>query len=56
MLQRECPKRNQHPRRIAPRNPGNQAADAVAGIAADADGVVPRHPFRWRNNRRRLNY
>ena len=45
MLQTECPKRNNHPRRIAPRNPGNRAADAVAGIAADADGDVPRHPF-----------
>jgi hypothetical protein len=56
MLQTECPQRNQHPRRIAPRHPGNQAADAVADIAADADGVAPRHPFQLRSNRRRLNH
>jgi hypothetical protein len=56
MLQRECPKRNQHPRRITPRNPGNRAADAVAGIAAGADGVVPHPPFQLRSNRRKLNY
>ena len=57
MLQRECPKRNHHhPRRIAPRNPGNQAVDAVADIAADADGVAPRHPFQLRSNRRKLNH
>jgi hypothetical protein len=56
MLQTECPKRNQHPRRIAPRNPGNRAADAGADIAADADGVAPRHLFQLRSNRRRLNH
>ena len=39
MLQTECPKRNNHPRRIAPHNPGNRAADAVADIAADADTI-----------------
>ena len=56
MLQRKCPQRNQLPRRIAPRNPGNQAADAIAGIAADADGGVPHHPFQLRSNRHRLNH
>ena len=56
MLQTECPQRNHHPRRIAPRNPGNRAADAGADIAADADAGVPRHPFQWRSNRRRLNH
>jgi hypothetical protein len=56
MLQTECPKRNHHPGRIAPRNPGNRAADAVADIAADADGVAPRHPFQLRSNRRKLSH
>jgi hypothetical protein len=56
MLQRKCPKRNQLPRQIVPRNPGNRAADAGADIAADADGVVPRHPFQLRRNRRKLNH
>ena len=56
MLQTECPKRNNHPGRIAPRNPGNRAADAVADIAAVVDGVAPRHPFQLRSNRRKLNH
>jgi hypothetical protein len=56
MLQPECPKRNHHPRRITPRIPGNLAADAVAGIAADADGVVLHHPFQLRSKRRQLNH
>jgi hypothetical protein len=55
MLQRKCPQRNQLPRQIAPRHPGNRAADAVAAIVADADGGVPRHPFQLRSNRCRLN-
>jgi hypothetical protein len=59
MLQTECPQKNHHPSRIAPRNPGNRAADAVADIAVDADVVVlrhPRHPFQLRSNRRKLNH
>jgi hypothetical protein len=30
--------------------------DAVADIAADADGGVPRHPFQLPSNRRKLNH
>jgi hypothetical protein len=55
MLQTECPQRNHHPRRISPRNPGNRVADAVADVAADAGGGVPRHPFQLWSNRRKLN-
>jgi hypothetical protein len=30
--------------------------DAGADIAADADDVVPHHPFQLRSNRRKLNH
>ena len=56
MLQRKCPKRNQLPRRVSPRRPGNQADAAAAGIVADVVVGVPRLPFQWWSNRRRLNH
>ena len=56
MLQWKCPKRNQYPRRIAPRHPGNRVAGDDAGIAVVVDGAAPHQSFQWRSNRRRLNH
>ena len=54
MLEPECLKKNkhhQHPRQIAPPNPGNQPASAGVDGAADADVAARDVRRQWRRPR-----
>ena len=56
MLQQECPKRNQHPRRIAPHNPGNRRRTPARPSRRTRTASSRASRSSCRSNRRKPNH